>query len=87
VPRKWRLGKAAIAELLEKDPDANAPVIAQHLQPLGFDGGLTIIKNYLRALRKKLRGPPRLLFASNLCRLQTYRQSRLLGGHHLRSAS
>jgi len=37
--------KAAIAELLEKDPDANAPVIAQHLKPLGFDGGLTIIKD------------------------------------------
>src|SRR6516225_5272254 len=44
--------KAAIAELLEKDPEASAPVIAQHLKPLGFDGGLTIIKNYLRALRK-----------------------------------
>jgi len=44
--------KAAIAELLEKDPDANAPVIAQHLKPLGFDGGLTIIKDYLRAVRK-----------------------------------
>ena len=44
--------KAAIAELLEKDPDANAPVIAQHLKALGFDGGLTIIKDYLRILRK-----------------------------------
>jgi transposase len=44
--------KAAIAELLEKDPEANAPVISQHLKPLGFDGGHTIIKNYLRALRK-----------------------------------
>ena len=44
--------KAAITELLEKDPDANAPVIAQHLKPLGFDGGLTIIKDYLRAVRK-----------------------------------
>lgn len=44
--------KAAIAELLDKDPDANAPVIAQRLQPLGFDGGFTIIKDYLRAVRK-----------------------------------
>ena len=44
--------KAAIGELLEKDPDANAPVIAQHLKPPGFDGGFTIIKDYLRALRK-----------------------------------
>jgi hypothetical protein len=38
--------------LLEKDPKASAPVIAQHLKPLGFDGGLTIIKDYLRVLRK-----------------------------------
>ena len=44
--------KAAIADLLEKDPELSAPVIAQHLKPLGFDGGLTIIKNYLRVLRK-----------------------------------
>jgi transposase len=44
--------KGAIAELLEKDPDARAPVIAQRLQPLGFDGGTTIIKDYLRVLRK-----------------------------------
>ena len=40
--------KAVIVELLEKDPEANAPVIAQHLKPLGFDGGLTIIKGYVR---------------------------------------
>src|ERR1043165_244815 len=44
--------KGAIAELLERDPDANAPVIAAHLKPLGYDGGLTIIKDHLRALRK-----------------------------------
>ncbi len=44
--------KTAIDELLEKDPDANAPVISQRLQPLGFDGRLTIIKDYLRVLRK-----------------------------------
>ena len=44
--------KAAIADLLRQDPDAQAPVIAQHLKPLGFDGGLTIIKDYLRTLRR-----------------------------------
>jgi transposase len=49
--------KAAIAELLERDAQANAPVIAQHLKPLGFDGGSTIIKNYLRALRKNSVAP------------------------------
>ena len=46
------LSPIVIAELLEKDPDAHAPVIAQRLNPLGFDGGTTIIKDYLRALRK-----------------------------------
>jgi transposase len=50
--RKIDPWKEAICELLAKDPDANAPVIAQRLKPLGFDGGITIIKDYLRALRK-----------------------------------
>jgi transposase len=44
--------KAAITELLQQDPRANAPVIAQRLQPLGYEGGVTIIKDYLRAVRK-----------------------------------
>jgi hypothetical protein len=35
-----------------KIPDANAPVIAQRLKPHGYDGGFTIIKDYLRTLRK-----------------------------------
>ena len=44
--------KEIIAELLRQDPDANAPVIAQRLQPHGYDGGFTIVKDYLRTLRK-----------------------------------
>jgi hypothetical protein len=53
IPGKQpRLRALRIDELLEKNPDANAPVIAQRLKPLGFDGGFTIIKDYLRALRK-----------------------------------
>ena len=44
--------KAAIAELLQQDPAANAPVIAQRLRPFGYDGGFTIIKDYLRAVRR-----------------------------------
>ena len=44
--------KDAIGELLAKDADAHAPVIAQRLKPLGFDGGTTIVKDYLRAVRK-----------------------------------
>lgn len=50
--RKIDPWKAAIADLLLQDPDANAPVIAQRLKPLGYDGGFTIIKDYLRVLRK-----------------------------------
>jgi len=44
--------KPLIAELLQQDPSANAPVIAQRLHPLGYDGGITIIKDYLRAVRQ-----------------------------------
>ena len=44
--------KAAIAELLDKDPEARAPVIAQRLRTLGYDGGITILKDYLHAVRK-----------------------------------
>jgi transposase len=44
--------KAIISELLHQDPPASAPVIAQRLQTLGYDGGITIIKDYLRAVRK-----------------------------------
>ena len=44
--------KEAIAELLEKDPSARAPVIAQRLQTLGYNGGITILKEYLHAVRK-----------------------------------
>jgi len=51
-PSKLDPFKPAIADLLQQDPDANAPVIAQRLKPLGYDGGFTIIKDYLRTLRK-----------------------------------
>src|SRR5580692_2471337 len=44
--------KAVIDELLQQDPRANAPVIVQRLQPLGYDGGTTIVKDYLRAVRQ-----------------------------------
>jgi len=46
--------KPVIAELLQRDPSANAPVIAQRLRPLGYDGSLTIIKNHLRAVRHEV---------------------------------
>jgi hypothetical protein len=47
--------KAAISELLERDPTAPATVIAEHLRTLGFDGGITIVKDYLQALRTEAR--------------------------------
>ena len=59
--------KPAITELLQQDPTANAPVIAQRLQALGYDGGITIIKDYLRALRRNSaarRANSRAIFSS-----------------------
>ncbi len=43
--------KATIAELLEQDAEASAVVIAQRLRGLGFDGGLSILKEHLHAAR------------------------------------
>ena len=44
--------KPAIAELLQQDPKAPAQVLFQRLQALGYDGGITILKDYLQAVRK-----------------------------------
>ena len=43
--------KSTIAEWLVQDPNASAMVIAQRLRPLGFTGGLSILKDYLHAVR------------------------------------
>jgi transposase len=43
--------KATIAELLEQDAEASAVVVAQRLRPLGFDGGLSILKEHLQRVR------------------------------------
>jgi hypothetical protein len=45
--------KTTIAELLEQDAEASAMVIAQRLRPLGFDGGLSILKEHLHFVRPK----------------------------------
>jgi transposase len=55
-PRPQRTSKlepfhAAIAELLEQDPHASAIVILQRLRGRGFDGGITILKDYLHKVR------------------------------------
>ena len=41
--------KPAIAELLERDSTAPATVIAERIRTLGYDGGNTIVKDYLQA--------------------------------------
>ena len=55
-PRPQRTSKlepfhAAIGELLEQDPHASAIVIRQRLRGRGFDGGITILKDYLHKVR------------------------------------
>jgi transposase len=42
--------KAVIAELLDPDPDASTPVITQRLRTLGYDGGETIVRDYVHTL-------------------------------------
>src|ERR1700751_40018 len=51
--RARKLGpfKATITELLEQDANASATVIAQRLRPLGYTGGLSILKDYLHTVR------------------------------------
>ena len=43
--------KEEIARLLQTDPKVSAVVIKQRLDPLGFNGGISILKDYLRAIR------------------------------------
>jgi transposase len=52
-PRKSMLDdfKPVIREFIEKDPKANAVVIAERLRPLGFTGEVTILRRYLKTLR------------------------------------
>jgi transposase len=50
--------KPVVASLLEQDPSASAVVILQRLRPLGYDGGITILRACVRELRSPLH-PPR----------------------------
>ena len=47
--------KSIIAELLQQDSSVGATVVTQRLRTLGYDGGETIVKDYLRALRAETR--------------------------------
>ena len=44
--------KPAIAELLEQDSTVSVALIEQRLRAQGCDGGMTIVKDYVRTLRK-----------------------------------
>ena len=49
--------KSAITELLTQDATASAVVIAQRLQPLGYHGGITVLRNYLKTVRPNAAAP------------------------------
>jgi transposase len=55
APRHSKLDpfKDNIAKFLSDDPKVKATVIIQHLQQQGFDGEITILRNYLRKVRGK----------------------------------
>ena len=40
-----------IKQLLEQDPEVKAPVVLQRIEKEGFDGKITILRDYLRELR------------------------------------
>jgi transposase len=45
--------KADIAEMLDDDPEASATVILDHLQARGYEGRITILKDYLKDERPR----------------------------------
>jgi transposase len=59
-PRKTILDpfKSTARELVERDPEASAVVILGRLQPLGYTGQITILRQYLRTVRQVVH-PPR----------------------------
>jgi transposase len=54
-PSKLDPFKEEISKMLEIDPKASAVVIAQRIAPLGFDGEITILRDYLRKVRGRSR--------------------------------
>jgi len=50
-PSKLDAYRDLIKQWLEKDPEVSAPVVLQHLAARGFDGKVTIVRDYLRKLR------------------------------------
>ena len=54
---KLDLHKPTVAELLQQDSTLKAPLILQRLRSLGYRGGITILRDYLRTVRRKSFGP------------------------------
>lgn len=52
-PSKLDPFKAAISEWIEKDSTVTAAVIEQKLRALGYDGGHSILREYVRTIRPK----------------------------------
>lgn len=59
-PRKTKLDpfKPTVRELVERDSEASAVVILNRLRPLGYEGQITILRNYLKTVRQVVH-PPR----------------------------
>jgi transposase len=64
-PSKIEAFKDEITRLLEIDPKASAVVIRQHLATQGFDGGITMVRDYLHGVRDaSKKKPPVIRFES-----------------------
>jgi transposase len=47
--------KGAVLEMLREDASAPATVIRQYLQRAGYEGGITILKDYLASVRPQFK--------------------------------
>ena len=54
-PSKLDPYRELIDQLLEQDPLVKAPVILQRLQQRGFDGKITILRDYLQKIRGRIK--------------------------------
>jgi transposase len=54
-PSKLDPFRDLIDQLLEQDPVVKAPVVLQRLQNQGFDGKITIVRDYLQKVRGKIK--------------------------------
>jgi transposase len=54
-PSKLDPYRDLIDQFLEQDPQVNAPVVFQRLQSNGFDGKITIVRDYLQKIRGQIK--------------------------------